>query len=66
MIRLTVPDMTCNHCKASIEAAVEKVDPGAEVTVDLTSKDVTVEGTASADDILSAIRAKGFDARPAA
>lgn len=37
-----VPDMTCGHCKAAIEEAVQAA--GGTVTVDLPAKRVCVEG----------------------
>ncbi len=54
----TVPDMTCGHCKAAIEAAI--ADAGGRATVDLAQKTVTVDGldpTRAAD----AIRAAGYE-----
>ncbi|EKE43099.1 hypothetical protein OCGS_2690 [Oceaniovalibus guishaninsula JLT2003] len=62
MTRLTVPDMTCGHCKASIAAAIEALDPAARLEIDLPGRRVEVRSAASDDAILSALRARGFDA----
>jgi copper chaperone len=42
MTQLSVPDMSCNHCKASVETALAPL--ASAVMVDLTSRRVTVEG----------------------
>ena len=59
---LIVPDMSCGHCKATIEKAV--ADAGGTAQVDLGSKQVTVDGLdpAQAEEV---IREAGFDPRPA-
>lgn len=59
MTLLSVPDMSCNHCKASVEAALAPL--ASTVSVDLTSRRVTVEG---ADDqqVIKALDAIGFPA----
>lgn len=62
MTRLNVPDMSCGHCKASIEKAITTLDPAAQVGVDLTAKTVDVSTTVPDADIIAAVRAKGFDA----
>lgn len=65
MITLSVPDMTCGHCKASVEKALARVDPAAAVTVDLTARRVSVETAAPAPALIAALAAAGFDARAA-
>ncbi len=35
MMTFRVQDMSCGHCVGSITRAVQTVDPGAQVTVDL-------------------------------
>lgn len=39
----TVPDMSCAHCKATVEGAVSAVDGVRSAEVDLDSKTVAVE-----------------------
>ena len=60
MTLLSVPDMSCNHCKASVEAALAPLVHA--VTVDLTTRQVTVQG---GDDrqVISALAAIGFPAQ---
>ena len=46
MTRLSVPDMTCGHCKASVETALSQIPGAAPVTVNLGAKEVEVGGPA--------------------
>jgi copper chaperone len=64
-MRLTIPDMTCGHCRASVERAVAEVAPDARVTVDLAARTAEVEGAPDAGLVLAALRAAGFEATPA-
>lgn len=45
-IQLSVPDMTCGHCKASVEKALSALDGVHNVSVDLPTKKVTVQADA--------------------
>ncbi|MFN3643557.1 MAG: heavy-metal-associated domain-containing protein [Gemmobacter sp.] len=61
---LSVPDMSCQHCKAAVEAAIARIDPAAQVTVDLAARRVTVTGTATPAALIAALDAVGFPAAP--
>lgn len=55
-----VPDMTCQHCKVTIENKIGMI-PGVEkVTVDLARKVVGVDGDVSMEAIEEAIREAGY------
>jgi copper chaperone len=56
----SVPDMSCGHCKAAVEAALSRAG-AAPVVVDLAARRVTVGGT-SADTVIAALAAAGFPA----
>lgn len=60
MTLLSVPDMSCSHCKASVEAALAPIAGMAPVAVDLTTRQVSVAGPAAA--ALAALDAIGFPA----
>lgn len=62
MTRLSVPDMTCGHCKASVETALSHIPGAAPVTVNLGAKEVEVEGTAPAEVLIKALDEIGFPA----
>lgn len=60
MTKLSVPDMSCGHCKASVEAALASLPGVAPVQVDLTSRHVSLNGNAAA--AIAALAAIGFPA----
>ena len=61
MLDFQVNGMTCGGCARAVTNAVKSVDAAAEVQVDLFSKRVTVESTADATKIRSAIEEAGYD-----
>jgi copper chaperone len=65
MTRLSVPDMTCGHCKASVEAAIARVDAGATVRVDLDAHTVEVDSAAPPAALIAALDEVGFPATAA-
>lgn len=56
----SVPDISCDHCKAAIEAEVSTVDGVASVVVDIGAKSVAVTGGDDAA-IRAAIDDAGYD-----
>lgn len=61
MIAFEVKDMTCGHCASTITRAVNAVDTGATVHVDLAAHRVEVEpATANADQLAGAISDAGY------
>jgi copper chaperone len=57
-----VPGVSCEHCRAAIEAEVVKVAGVAEVVVDLDAKRVVVRGERVDDaDVRAAIDEAGYD-----
>lgn len=62
MITLSVPDMSCGHCKAGVERAVASVDPAARVAVDLPARRVMVDTAAPAAALVAALDKAGFPA----
>lgn len=61
-MKLSVPDMSCNHCKAAIEKAV--TEAGGTATVDLERHEVIVDGLDPAQ-AEAVICQAGYDPRPA-
>lgn len=59
MIRLLVPDMTCGHCKAAVEAALQPI--AQKVEIDLVAHEVRAAGVAPAA-ALAALEEVGFPA----
>lgn len=57
---LSVPDISCDHCKSSIESAVGALGDVDSVEVDVEAKTVHVAGGSYAD-IVAAIDDVGFE-----
>lgn len=65
---LHIPDMTCGHCKTSIEEALGQLGGIDSVVVDLETKAVKVRFEADSltlDAIVETIENQGFDVVPA-
>ena len=56
-----VPGISCDHCKAAIEAEVSKVAGVDRVSVDVAARTVTVDGSAADGDVRHAIDEAGYD-----
>ncbi|OIQ78527.1 heavy-metal-associated domain protein [mine drainage metagenome] len=63
MIKLSVPEMTCGHCRATVEKAVAGVDPAAKVVVDLASHSVEISSRVDTSTLIGALKAEGYEAR---
>lgn len=62
MTTLSVPDMSCGHCRATVEAALGALPQVDEVKVDLGSRRIEVTGPAPAAELLQALQAAGYPA----
>lgn len=62
MTTLSVPDISCGHCKMSIEGAVKELDGISKVEVHIDTKTVDVDFADPADlaGIISAIEEQGY------
>ena len=60
MVELNVIGMTCGGCVRTVTQTVKRVDPEAEVRVDLPSKRVQVEGRSSPEDLIRALGEAGY------
>ncbi len=56
---LSVPNMTCGHCKAAVENAV--IEVGGKAIVSLEDHEVEVSGLPEAT-VLAALKAAGYEA----
>lgn len=59
-ITLSVPEISCDHCKVTIEGAVSELADVDRVIVDVPTKTVAIDGGAR-DAIVNAIEEVGFD-----
>ena len=62
MTLLSIPDMTCGHCRASVTEALTRLPGTDTVEVDLTHKTARVEGRAAPAEMLRALDQIGFPA----
>ncbi len=62
MTKLKVPEMSCGHCKATIEKAVADVDADARVSVDLENRTVSIESSIADAALIDALKAGGYEA----
>ncbi|WP_214851709.1 cation transporter [Exiguobacterium sp. s193] len=63
---LNVIGMTCNHCKASVESALNELDGVTTATVSLPDNSVTVvHEDVAKDRLVEAIEEIGYDVAPA-
>lgn len=63
MTTLSIPDMSCGHCKVRVEAALAAVPGTGAVVVDLVTRKADVAGTAPAPTLLAALDAAGYPAQ---
>lgn len=60
MYKFEVNDMTCGHCASTVDKAVRTVDPGAQVTIDLTAHHVEIQSDKPASVFATAIKDAGY------
>ena len=62
MEQFTVTGMSCAACSARVEKAVSGVEGVTSCSVNLLTNSMGVEGTASAEAVIAAVRSAGYDA----
>lgn len=60
MIELTVNDMTCGGCVASITRVVKGLDPAAKVDANVETRRVDIDSIIGADVVVAAIAHAGY------
>ena len=63
MIELTINDMTCGGCVASITRVVKGLDPSASVEADVAAKRVKISSAIKNEVVIAAISDAGFHPR---
>jgi copper chaperone len=64
MITLSIPEMSCGHCKAAVETAIARIDAQAVTRVDLAARRAEVDTSAPKEAVIEALSAAGFAADP--
>lgn len=57
---LTIPDMTCDHCARTIDAALREILDVEDVRIDVKKKQAEIVGDVSKDAIICAIKEAGY------
>ena len=62
-ITLSVPDISCGHCKTSIEGAVSELNgvDTVEVNIDKRTVDIAFAESLTTETIIDAIESQGYD-----
>lgn len=61
-MQFSIARMSCGGCVKTITAAIVSIDANAKVEADTVSKQVTVETSASREDVLKALDTAGYPA----
>ena len=62
MTQLSIPGMSCGHCKATVEGALSAVPGAGGVAVDLAARTAHVAGDAAVPALLAALDQAGYPA----
>lgn len=65
MTTFSIPDMSCGHCKATVENTIKSLDPAASLVFDMPARTVAVQSTAAIDAMRTALKAAGYAAAAA-
>ncbi|TJZ89938.1 heavy-metal-associated domain-containing protein [Paracoccus gahaiensis] len=62
MTTFNIPNMSCGHCKATVEKTIHSVDPKAQIDFDMASRKITMDSGVEADNVQAALAAAGYSA----
>ena len=62
MTKFNVPDMSCGHCKATIEKAFEAADPLAELNFDMEGRHVEIDSELDSVSVATLLKEAGYPA----
>lgn len=60
-----IPDMSCGHCKATVEKTILALDPEARIEFDMTARRISLDTRAEADKVQAALAIAGYPATAA-
>jgi len=66
MYQLQVENMSCGHCVGAVTKAVQAIDAGAKVEIDLATKSVKIDSASPLAPLKSAIADAGYPVTSAA
>ena len=59
-----IPDMSCGHCKATVDKAIKLLDPDAHITFDMEARKIGLESVMEAAKVQAALAKAGYPATP--
>ena len=62
MNKLSIPDMSCGHCQATVEKTIKALDPAASLEFDMPCRTVAVQSSVALDALRVALKAVGYEA----
>lgn len=65
MTTFNIPDMSCGHCRATVEKTIHALDPMARIGFDMTARQITLDSAAEAAKVQAALAAAGYPATAA-
>jgi copper chaperone len=60
MTKLSIPYMSCGHCKAAVETSIKTVDRAAVLDFDMSARTVSVQSAAPLEALLSSLQTAGY------
>ncbi len=66
MTTYSIPDMSCGHCKATVEKTIRALDPAATLTFDMPARTVAVQTDSDEQTLKGALNDAGYPATVAA
>ncbi len=63
MTKFSIPDMTCGHCKKTVEEAIHQLDTEARIEIDLDKHVASVASSIGAAQLISALDDAGYPAQ---
>ena len=60
-----IPDMSCGHCKATVEKTIHGLDSAARIEFDMAARKITVESGIDTARMTTALAEAGYPASPA-
>ncbi len=59
-----IPDMSCGHCKATVEETIRSLDPAAQIEFDMAARQISVQSGTDAAHMTAALAEAGYPASP--
>jgi copper chaperone len=52
--------MTCGHCVRTVTETVQRIDPAAQLSIDLPNQRVSIDSSAPAQQLIDALTEEGY------